>query len=119
MDYLVATVLPECADQGPPALVVGHGFAFKTVLRALLGASPWMTRNVHLDNTGLIELACRPAGVPDSKGRVADTHTWYILRYVLLILVAFHCHCYCAGSMTRRTCVWGRARRRFPRASTH
>lgn len=83
LGYLTGTVLPQCADGGPPALVVGHGFAFKTVLRALLSASPSMTRNVHLDNTGLIELACRPAGVPDSKGRVADKDTWYILRYVV------------------------------------
>ncbi len=78
--FIDQVVLPACEVNGPPALVVGHGFAFKTLVRSLLGAAPGVTRNIHLDNTALVDVLCRPAGVPDSKGRVSQQDTWYILR---------------------------------------
>lgn len=55
MNFIYDVVIPSIPSGGI-ALIFGHGFAFKTVLRHILDSEPRQTRNIGLHNTGIIEL---------------------------------------------------------------
>ena len=76
--HVTECVLPTAVPGGPPAIVVGHGLAIKTLLRAVTGAdaASFAARNFALDNTGIVEVAWDGGAV--AEGRVRDA--WHVLR---------------------------------------
>ncbi|KAI3437943.1 hypothetical protein D9Q98_000387 [Chlorella vulgaris] len=72
--FLQQQVLPQLLPH-QQAVVVGHGMAFKCLLRGLLGSVPTMTRNIALGNTSVTEIGFVPG-----KGSNASSGEWHILR---------------------------------------
>lgn len=74
INFLHNDVCPSIPRNGA-ALVFGHGLAFKTTLRYILDSDPRHTRNIGLDNTGIIELMC----TCDDADNI-NRYSWRVLR---------------------------------------
>ena len=62
MRHLLGAVLEAAPPGRAPALVVGHGMAFKCVLRPILGSDARMSRKIALHNTAITEIGWVAAG---------------------------------------------------------
>lgn len=73
--FLQEHVLPA-ASPGRPAVVVGHGMAFKCVLRHVLGSDARMSRKIAIGNTAITELGW----VPEDGAGQGLQPGWHLLR---------------------------------------
>ena len=73
--FLQEHVLPAATPKSP-AVVVGHGMAFKCVLRYVLGSDARMSRKIAIGNTAITEIGW----VPEDGAQPGLQPGWHILR---------------------------------------
>jgi probable phosphoglycerate mutase len=87
IEEVVKPAAAKAREQGLPAVVVGHGLAFKTLLRHVLDSDPRMSRKIVLHNTAVTELGWVEsekgdggAGLPGGGGTGGLQAGWHVLR---------------------------------------
>ena len=81
MAFITCEVLPAAAASPLKlAIVVGHGMAFKCVLRHLLNSDARMSRKIAIGNTAVTEMGWVPSGGEGGGARVGQQAGWHILR---------------------------------------
>lgn len=76
VEEVVKPAAAAASATGLPAVVVGHGLAFKTLLRHVLDSDARMSRKITLHNTAVTELGW----VPPDGGGAGLQPGWHVLR---------------------------------------
>ena len=75
IDVITTKVLPQTTAECP-SIVIGHGMAFKCLLRHIFDSDARMTRKIGMLNTAVTEIAW----VPENGGAERLQPGWHVLR---------------------------------------